>query len=88
MTNYKIAPLVAFGIVVMLAVSPVSAVEDDQTAIDAVLTDFHDAAAKADFDRYFGHFTDDGIFYGTDPALGSVLFLTGFRLFTQREREG
>jgi len=67
MNHYKIAPLVAFGIVVMLAVSPVSAVEDARTAIDAVLTDFHDAAAKADFGRYFGHFTSDGVFYGTDP---------------------
>jgi hypothetical protein len=34
----------------------------------AVLDDFHDAAAKADFDRYFGHFAASGVFLGTDPG--------------------
>ncbi|MFH2001106.1 MAG: nuclear transport factor 2 family protein [Planctomycetota bacterium] len=36
-------------------------------AIDAVLDDFHNAAAKADADRYFGHFAPEGVFMGTDP---------------------
>lgn len=35
--------------------------------VSAVLTDFHDAAAKADFDRYFGHFAPNAVFFGTDP---------------------
>lgn len=39
---------------------------DDEKAIIAVLDDFHDAAAKADKDRYLGHFTEDGVFLGTD----------------------
>ncbi|MBL4603632.1 MAG: nuclear transport factor 2 family protein [Emcibacteraceae bacterium] len=39
---------------------------DDEKAIIAVLDDFHDAAAKADKERYLGHFTDDGVFLGTD----------------------
>ncbi len=39
---------------------------DDEKAIIAVLDDFHDAAAKADKDRYLGHFTEDGAFLGTD----------------------
>jgi len=43
-------------------------VQDDRAAIDAVLTDFHAAAAEPDPQRYFGHFTDDAIFFGTDPA--------------------
>lgn len=34
----------------------------------AVLDDFHDAASKADFDRYFGHFAAGGVFLGTDPG--------------------
>lgn len=38
----------------------------DGAAIIAVLDDFHDAAAKADKDRYLGHFTQDGVFLGTD----------------------
>lgn len=38
----------------------------DEAAITAVLDDFHDAAARADKDRYLDHFTDDGVFLGTD----------------------
>lgn len=34
--------------------------------IDTVLDDFHDAAAKADFDRYFSHWTSTSVFLGTD----------------------
>lgn len=33
-----------------------------------VLDDFHDAAAKADFDRYFSHWTDQSVFLGTDAT--------------------
>jgi uncharacterized protein (TIGR02246 family) len=36
--------------------------------IAAVLDDFHDAAARADEDRYFRHFADDGVFLGTDAT--------------------
>ena len=36
--------------------------------IAAVLDDFHDAAAKADEARYFGHFAADGGFLGTDAT--------------------
>ncbi len=36
--------------------------------VDAVLTDFHDAASKADMARYFSHFTDDFVFFGTDAS--------------------
>ena len=39
---------------------------EEEKAIVAVLDDFHDAAAKADKDRYLGHFTEDGVFLGTD----------------------
>lgn len=38
----------------------------DETAIIAVLDDFHDAAAKGDNGRYLGHFTENGVFLGTD----------------------
>lgn len=40
----------------------------DRTAIVAVLDDFHDAAASSDEARYFAHFTDDGVFLGTDAT--------------------
>ncbi|MBS2013368.1 MAG: nuclear transport factor 2 family protein [Deltaproteobacteria bacterium] len=40
------------------------------TGIDAevarVLDDWHDAAARADEERYFGHFAEGGVFLGTD----------------------
>ncbi len=41
-------------------------VTHDVVAIARVLDDFHEAAAEADFDRYFGHFTPDAVFLGTD----------------------
>ena len=40
----------------------------ESTAVNAVLDDFHDAAAKADFERYFGHFAPEGVFLGTDAT--------------------
>lgn len=40
----------------------------DERAIGLVLDDFHAAAAAADFARYFGHFTRDAVFLGTDAT--------------------
>jgi hypothetical protein len=39
-----------------------------QKSIDAELDDFHDAAARADEERYFAHFAPDGVFLGTDAT--------------------
>ena len=36
--------------------------------IDRVLDDFHAAASAADGERYFGHFSDDAVFLGTDDT--------------------
>lgn len=36
--------------------------------IGALLDSFNVAAAKADYDRYFGYLTDDAIFIGTDAT--------------------
>lgn len=36
--------------------------------IGRMLDDFHDAAAKADGDRYFAHFAEGAVFLGTDPT--------------------
>jgi uncharacterized protein (TIGR02246 family) len=38
------------------------------TAVNAVLDDWHRAAAQADEARYFGHFTPDAVFLGTDAT--------------------
>ena len=38
-------------------------------AVDAVLDDWHNAAAEGDFERYFNHFENDSyIFMGTDAT--------------------
>ena len=51
---------------------PASVPQADREAsageVAAVLDDWHDAAAQADFERYFGHFAEDGIFLGTDAT--------------------
>ncbi|MCY1083103.1 nuclear transport factor 2 family protein [Archangium lansingense] len=37
-------------------------------AVNAVLDDWHKAAAQADEARYFGHFTPDAVYLGTDAT--------------------
>ena len=39
-----------------------------ESSVAAALDDFHDAASKADFARYFAHFDDDAVFLGTDAT--------------------
>ena len=39
-----------------------------ETAVAAVLDDWHLAAAQADEGRYFGHFSEGAVFLGTDPG--------------------
>jgi uncharacterized protein (TIGR02246 family) len=41
---------------------------DARPAIAAVIDDWHKAAADADEARYFGHFTADAVFLGTDAT--------------------
>lgn len=40
----------------------------EHRVVGAVLDDFHDAASKADGQRYFAHFTSYAIFLGTDDT--------------------
>lgn len=40
----------------------------DREAINQLLDGFHRAAAQGDQERYLGSFTEDGVFFGTDPA--------------------
>ena len=53
-----------------LAVNPQAAPDQDasRVAIAKVIDDWHDAAAHADEARYFGHFTPDAVFLGTDAT--------------------
>ncbi|MBL8112101.1 MAG: nuclear transport factor 2 family protein [Acidobacteria bacterium] len=48
--------------------APPSNASRETAAIEAVLDDWHDAAAKADEPRYFAHFTPDGVYLGTDAT--------------------
>jgi uncharacterized protein (TIGR02246 family) len=42
--------------------------EREKQAIAALLDDWHGAAASADEERYFAHFTPDAVFLGTDAT--------------------
>lgn len=54
----------------LLSCSPARAPVSPDAEAEArrVLDDFHDAAAKADEARYFGHFAAEGVFLGTDAT--------------------
>lgn len=55
----------------LLTISPPGqpdATGDRTRAVAKVLDDWHDAAAKADEKRYFGHFTPGAVFMGTDAT--------------------
>jgi ketosteroid isomerase-like protein len=41
---------------------------DNEAGVAAVLDSLHDAASKADYDRYFGLYSKDAIFLGTDAT--------------------
>src|SRR5262245_30288035 len=52
------------GVVAQQPVAPAGV--SRQQAVTKMLDDWHDAAAKADEERYFRHFTPDAVFMGTD----------------------
>lgn len=53
----------------IMAITVVNAQQkDEKTAIDNVLTQWHKAAANADFEAYFSLMTNDGVFIGTDAT--------------------
>lgn len=79
----------------LLFVSCASYADDkaDLIAADTVLDNLHDAAAKADWDRYFALYTKDGIFLGTDVSERWTIdqfkgYASGSKgwIYTKRER--
>lgn len=60
----------AFFAAAIAFMSPAAQAETglDKAQVHEMLNSFHNAASKADFKGYFGHFTKDGIFLGTDPG--------------------
>jgi len=59
---------------------------DGHAAAGAVLDDFHDAASRADEERYFGHFAPDAVFLGSDP--GERWSVAEFRAWAKPHFEG
>lgn len=67
--------IVAFVLPVLLSVpapaqalSGVPGQSSHEKTVAAMLDDWHDAAAKADEARYFGHMAEDSVFLGTDAT--------------------
>jgi uncharacterized protein (TIGR02246 family) len=61
-------PTVALLCLTLLATTPDAAPTDPTAAVNAVLEDWHKAAAQADEARYFSHFTPDAVYLGTDGS--------------------
>ncbi len=61
-------PTVALLLLALAAAPAAPAATDPKAAVAAVLDDWHKAAAAADEPRYFGHFTADAVFMGTDAT--------------------
>ncbi len=55
--------------------------EDPKAAVSKVLDTLHDAASKADGARYFGLFTEDAVFLGTDAS--ERWTITAFKAFAK-----
>ena len=60
--------------------------DQKEEEVSAVLDEFHDAASKADFKRYFSHFASDAIFLGTDAT--ERWTLAEFKAYTKSRFEG
>lgn len=64
---------ILFLCIILLSGIACSTTEEEKGAhivdVQEVMNDWHNAAAEADFDRYFGHFADStSIFMGTDET--------------------
>ncbi|MFD2517618.1 nuclear transport factor 2 family protein [Salinimicrobium flavum] len=42
--------------------------QTEQKEINSLLNDWHDAAARADYEDYFGMMAEESVFIGTDPT--------------------
>lgn len=65
----KLTPFILTLVIVLLILAPqAQAQTDEKAAVSAVLNALHEAASEADGERYFGLYTDDAIFLGTDAT--------------------
>jgi ketosteroid isomerase-like protein len=68
--NRRRRSALARALALLVVVAPLGAREavDPRVEVGLVVDDWHQAASVADGDRYFGHFTSDGVFLGTDDG--------------------
>ncbi len=66
--GFRVAATLFLGAAVFLPSDAASSAQPDEHAVSAVIDDWHDAAAAADEERYFGHMTDGAVFLGTDAS--------------------
>jgi len=64
----RIAAAGFLGAALVLPSNAADGAPSNEQAVSAVIDDWHDAAAAADEDRYFGHMMDNAVFIGTDAA--------------------
>jgi ketosteroid isomerase-like protein len=71
MTSILSKPVISFAFIISFFAACSSNKPDtanDEKQIAAMLDSFNVAAAKADYNKYFGYYTDDAIFTGTDAT--------------------
>lgn len=56
------------AVLCLFVFSNVFAQSDDESAVNAVLDNYHRAAAAGDWDNYFDLMSEDGVFLGTDAG--------------------
>ena len=64
----KLAAIALSTVALVPIATSVTPNEDAVREVEAVLTDFHAAAAEPDPDRYLGYMAPDGVFLGTDAT--------------------
>ena len=66
--GFRVATALFLGAAALLPSDAAAGAPRYEHAVSAVLDDWHQAAAAADEERYFGHMTDNAVFLGTDAA--------------------
>ena len=62
------AGIKAFLVVIGVLAGSFVAAQDPEASIHAALDGLHESAAASNMDRYFGHYTENAVFLGTDAS--------------------
>ena len=66
-TNWA-AGIKTFLVVIGVLAGSFVAAQDPEASIHAALDGLHESAAASEIDRYFGYYTEDAVFLGTDAS--------------------